>query len=331
MTGATQEMTPDVAPEVERRRRAEDATETRDRGMSNGSGPSASGESERIARGLGWFSVGLGLAQIVAPRAVARVIGVRDDRHRGIMVALGVRELASGLAILTQPRTAGWIWTRVGGDVIDLALLGSAFSSDGSKRGRIAAATAAVAGVTLLDVLTGQELTRHDRGSAEVTKAITVRRTPEEVYGFWRDFRNLPRFMEHLESVQVLSDRRSRWKAKAPAGRTVEWEAEIIEDRPNELIAWRVVGDAAVTHCGSVRFTRAPGGRGTEIQVELSYDPPGGAIGAVIAKIFGEEPGQQVDSDLRRFKQVMETGEVVHSDASVHPGPHPARPSADPL
>jgi uncharacterized membrane protein len=335
---ATQETTADGAPPVEPRRGDGGGAATRDRSIS-GRESGVPADPGRIARSLGWFSVGLGLAEIAAPRAVARMIGVRDDeRHRNTMVALGVRELVSGVGILTQARSSGWLWIRVGGDVMDLALLGSALRSDDSKRGRLAAATAAVVGVTLVDVLTGQELGRrsgarsarpHQDALAEVTKAITVRRTPEEVYTFWRDFQNLPQFMEHLESVQVLSDRRSRWKAKAPARRTVEWDAEIVEDLPNELIGWRVVGDADVTHSGTVRFSAAPGGRGTEIRVQLRYDPPGGVIGIAIAKLLGKEPGQQVDSDLRRFKQVMETGEVVHSDASVHRGPHPARPSAE--
>jgi uncharacterized membrane protein len=307
--------------------------------MSNGRRSGAPDDPERIARALGWFSIGLGLVEVATPGAVARVIGVRaDERHRATMRALGVRELVSGVGILTRPRSSGWLWTRAAGDMMDLAFLGSALTSDESKRGRLAAATAAVAGVTLLDVLTGQELGRRfgtrsrrlrEQGLVEVTKAITIRRTPEEVYGFWRDFRNLPQFMEHLESVEILDDQRSRWKAKAPAGRTVEWEAEIVEDRPNELIGWRVVGQSDVTHSGTVRFTAAPGGRGTEVRVNLRYDPPGGVIGTTIARLFGEEPGQQVDSDLRRFKQVMETGEVARSDASVHRGPHPARPSAE--
>jgi uncharacterized membrane protein len=338
MTEATQEMQADGAPADERQRRAGDGRQVQDRDLGKGRRAGAENEVERIARGLGWFSVGLGVAEIAAPRAVARMIGVRDDdRHRNAVVALGVRELVSGVGILTRPRSAGWLWSRVGGDVVDLALLGSAFRSDDSQRARVAMAAAAVVGVSLLDVVTGRELHRSagggarpaQRGAVDVTKAITVNRTPEEVYGFWRDFENLPRFMEHLVSVQVLSERRSRWKAKAPAGRTVEWESEIIEDRPNELITWRVAEDSEVTHSGTVRFTGAPGGRGTEIRVELRYEPPGGAVGAVIAKLFDEEPGQQVDSDLRRLKQVMETGEVVHSDASVHRGAHPARPSAE--
>ncbi len=337
-TAATQDMKADAAPAVERRRRADARTEMQDRDMGNERRGEASTGSERLARGLGWLSVGLGVAEIAAPRALARMIGVRDDdRLHRTMVALGVRELVSGVGILTRPRSAPWLWSRVGGDVMDLALLGSALRSDDSKRGRVAAATAAVAGLTLLDMVTGRELRRSAAGAArpgrrravDVNKAITVNRSPEEVYAFWRDLQNLPQFMEHLESVQVLSDRRSRWKAKAPAGRTVEWEAEIIEDRPNESISWRVAEDAEVTHSGTVQFTGAPGGRGTEIRVGLRYEPPGGVIGGAIAKLFGEEPGQQVDSDLRRLKQVLETGEVVHSDSSVHRGAHPARPSAE--
>jgi uncharacterized membrane protein len=115
-------------------------------------------------------------------------------------------------------------------------------------------------------------------------------------------------------------------KAKAPAGTSVEWEAETLEDRTNELISWRSLPDAGVPNSGTVRFMEAPGGRGTEVHVELRYQPPGGKIGALVAKLFGEEPQQQVKGDLRRFKQVMETGEIVHSDASIHTGPHPAQP-----
>jgi len=135
--------------------------------------------------------------------------------------------------------------------------------------------------------------------------------------------------MAHLESVEVLDNNRSRWKAKAPAGTTVEWEAETIEDRPNELISWRSLPDASIPNSGSVRFKDAPGNRGTEVHVELQYQPPAGKLGSLIAKLFGEEPEQQIKGDLRRFKQVIETGEIVHSDASIHKGMHPAQPPED--
>jgi uncharacterized membrane protein len=146
--------------------------------------------------------------------------------------------------------------------------------------------------------------------------AITVRHPVEVVYRFWRDFTNLPRFMNHLASVEVTGDGRSHWTANAPAGRTVDWDAEVVEDAPNERIAWRSLEGAQVPNSGAVRFTPAPGGRGTEVRVELSYDPPGGALGKVVAKLFGEEPQQQVTDDLRRLKQVLETGEVVRTEGS---------------
>ena len=295
---------------------------------------------ERRARGLGWFSIGLGLAQIAAPRAVARLIGVRDDdENRNTMFAIGFRELTSGIGILAQPPQPAWTWSRVGGDMMDVALLNRAFRSDENDRTRVGVATAAVLGVTLLDVLTSRQLAQQRREgnldepprAREVTKAITVNRSPDEVYRFWRNFENLPQFMSHLESVRVIDDRRSHWKAKAPAGKSVEWDAQITQDIPGELIAWESLEGADVANAGSVRFANAPGGRGTELVVNMHYDPPAGPLGAVVARLFGEEPGQQVDGDLRRFKQVMETGEVVRSDASIHHGPHPARPSAAPM
>ena len=296
---------------------------------------------DQLARYLGLFSVGLGLTQILAPNSVARAIGFEDDeRNRRTMRALGIREIASGIGLLTRPQPAGFAWSRVAGDAMDLMLLGSALTSPRSDQRRVAAATAAVLGVTALDILAAKTLSddrADDRAqgrsparskSIQVTKAITVNRPPEEAYRFWRNFEQLPQFMAHLESVQIMDDRRSYWRAKAPFGSTVEWSAELVEDRPNELIAWRSMEGADVPNAGQVRFRPAPGGRGTEVTVELKYDPPAGTIGATIAKLFGEEPSIQVDGDLRRFKQVLELGEVVHSDASIHRGMHPARPAA---
>ena len=287
----------------------------------------------RLATGLGWFSVGLGLAQIATPGGLARMIGVRPDaRTRTVMRTVGMREFASGAGILSRPRPAGWVWARLGGDAIDLMLLGRALRSDKAQKSRVAAATAAVIGITALDLLDAQRLRRTSNGSmggttadgvprrtdgaTRVVRALTINRRPEEVYRFWRNFENLPRFMTHLESVQVISERRSHWQAKAPAGRSVEWDAEIAEDRPNELIAWRSLPGADVKNSGSVRFTHAPGGRGTEVRVELQYSPPAGALGALVAKLFGEEPDLQLHDDLRRLKQVLEVGEVVRSEGS---------------
>jgi uncharacterized membrane protein len=144
----------------------------------------------------------------------------------------------------------------------------------------------------------------------KVEKSVTINKSPEELYRFWRRFENLPRFMNHLESVTTTTESRSHWVARAPAGTTVEWDAEVYNEKENELIAWRSLDGADVDNAGSVRFEPATGGRGTTVRVTLRYDPPGGALGAMVAKLFGENPEQQIEEDLRRFKQVMETGEI---------------------
>ena len=142
-----------------------------------------------------------------------------------------------------------------------------------------------------------------------VEKTVSVNAPPEELYAFWRDFTNLPRFMEHLQSVTVLDDKRSHWVTKGPAGTKAEWDAEIINEIPNELIGWRSVDGSQVDNAGSVHFNAT--GRGTEVKVVLRYDPPGGILGATVARLFGEDPAHQVEEELRHFKQIVETGEVA--------------------
>lgn len=141
-----------------------------------------------------------------------------------------------------------------------------------------------------------------------VTRSVTVDRPVAEVYSFWRDFENFPRFMSHLESVKATDSTHSHWVARGPMGATVEWDAEIFNERPNELIAWRSVEGSEIDCAGSVRFRPAPDGRGTEVLVSLNYEPPGGELGASVAWLFGEEPRRQIADDLSRFKQAMEGG-----------------------
>ncbi len=141
--------------------------------------------------------------------------------------------------------------------------------------------------------------------------------------------RNLPAFMSHLEAVAVLDDRHSHWTVRGPAGRLVEWDTEITDDRPNAQIAWRSLPGANVPNSGQVRFLPAPGGRGTEVRVEMQYAPPGGELGATIARLFGQEPRQQVRADLRKLNQVLEAGEVIRSSATIvgtHLFQRPAQP-----
>ena len=149
-----------------------------------------------------------------------------------------------------------------------------------------------------------------DQGT-EVTRSVTIGKPVGELYSYWRNLENLPQIMRHLESVTMMGDGRSHWVAKGPAGSKVEWDAETTEERENERLAWRSLPDADVQNEGEVRFREAPGDRGTEITVSLTYHPPGGALGAAVAKLFGREPYQQIGEDLNRFKQRQETGEVA--------------------
>jgi len=285
---------------------------------SNAQKPSS---EKRLARFLGWFSLALGAPQTLMPGRFARFVGARDDsRTRMLTRAVGVRELAAAAGILSRPRPVTWLWARVAGDVKDLVLLAMAFGRTGARRNRLTAAAGAVAAVTAVDALAAVSMRRSEAETADeptsVKAAITVWCPREEIYAFWHDFQNLPRFMAHLEAVEPAGDGHSHWKAKAPTGGTVDWDAEVVMDLPNELIAWRSLPGADVENAGTVRFQAAPGGAGTEIRLDMEYKPPGGAVGVTLAKLFGEEPRQQVEDDLRRFKQVLEAGEVMRSDGS---------------
>jgi uncharacterized membrane protein len=145
-------------------------------------------------------------------------------------------------------------------------------------------------------------------------ESITISKSAGELFEFWRNFENLPRFMKNLESVQIHDELRSHWIARGPAGKRIQWEAEIINEVPGELIAWRTLSDADVQNAGSVRFVPSRSGRGTEIKVVMDYLPPAGRLGKAIAVILGKDPRQQVKNDLRRLKQLMETGEIATTE-----------------
>ena len=280
--------------------------------------------------GLAWFSVGLGLAGLLAPRQLARLIGADDESEATAWTlrAVGGRELVCGVGLLSGAQPANWAWARLAGDVIDLALIGTALQSKNTRNDRLLVAGAGILGTASLDAYSAWRLQRGSRDVAAegivVQQSITIARPPQEVYAFFRDFENLPRFLSHLDSVRV-DNGHSHWVVKGPLGSNIEWDAEIVEDRPAELIVWRSGPNADVPTQGRVQFRRS--GEDTELEVELRYDPPAGEIGAALAKLFGVAPQQQMSSDLRRLKQVLETGEVLHSDSSIHRGMHPAQPS----
>ncbi|GAA4614702.1 hypothetical protein GCM10023195_64300 [Actinoallomurus liliacearum] len=278
--------------------------------------------ANRLARTLGLASLGLGIAPLTASDVVSRICGVDDSRTGRAMVRLvGVRQLAHAALLLGSRLPGPLVWTRVAGGVLDLTTLGLAASNrTGLRRNRALAVTAGVVGITAVDLYAAvrgirrRDLERVRRSTVQAV--ITVNRPRDEVYRFWHDVENLPEFMIHLVTVRDLGDGRSHWRATGPLGRTLEWEAEIIDDRPNELIAWHVTHGLIAGNSGTVGFTDAPGDRGTEVRVTLHYAPPGGAAAAAFTRLLGEHPDQLVRDDLRRFKQVMETGEVVRSESA---------------
>jgi len=282
---------------------------------------SLSDRQERLmANALGWFSIGLGALEVLAPRQTAQLIGARNC---GVLPWFGWREIAAGIGILSQRRPASWMWGRVAGDVMDLAFLAAEHASGRTDHTRLAVATAAVAGVTMLDLICAERLSERPsvapeampRGSAiHVRRVITINRSAQELYEAWRRLEDLPRYMRHLKSVRETGEGRSHWVAHAPAGMTVEWDAELTADEPARRIQWQSLPGGNVSHRGSVQFEAAPGDRGTQVLVELHYEPTGGVVGASIANLLGESPEFQVQEDLRHFKQIMETGEIVTTE-----------------
>lgn len=216
-----------------------------------------------------------------------------NEVERWVSVILGSALATSGLKMRSLP---GLLLGAVGGTLLYRGATGHC-------------PVYGAMGVSTADESGSQVSVPYGKG-VRVEKAVTINAAAEHLYMFWRNFANLPRFMHNLESVTVHDDKRSHWVAKGPAGSKVDWEAEIINEIPNELIGWRSIEGSQIDNAGSVHFTRAAGNRGTEVRVVLRYDPPAGVVGATISKLLGEDPAMNVQEDLRRLKQLMETGEV---------------------
>jgi uncharacterized membrane protein len=234
----------------------------------------ADGQAGTISKGLGLFSLGLGLAEMAAPRVLARAIGIQPDRRtRLAMRVFGAREIASGLGILAKPNQPIPVWSRVVGDAIDLAFLAWAFRTKRTHTQRIIGAVIAVLGVTAFDAFAGAKLSRGVSPHKPTTKvlAVTINRPLHEVSQRWRE----------------------------------------------------VAGDIAEK--GNVSFKMAPGGRGTEARVEITLPS---RVKRAIGRVLHNDVEQLADGDLRKVKQLIELGEIIHSDASIHRGLHAARPSA---
>lgn len=264
--------------------------------------PSANGRtttrSTSLAQGLGWFSIGLGLAQVAAPRQLARFIGVHDDeRNTSLMRAIGMRELASGFGILSQRNEGAWLWGRVLGDTMDLALLGAALSDESNDRQRTLAAASAVLGVALIDAAVARHRSRD----------------------------------HHREESEALGDDSPRVSWQANGTRHVRKSITI--NKPREDVS-RVLEEATrragMSHLADaeVRLVAGTRPKETEVHVELAYEG-GNRIVALARKARHAGPAEHLDRELRHLKQLAELGDIVHSDSSIHRGMHPARPSTE--
>jgi uncharacterized membrane protein len=202
---------------------------------------------------------------------------------------------------------------------MDLGLLGTASMPGNPKRGRALGALAVVSSIAAIDVAASVRQSRRRREGGEpltggheafVEHSLVVNKPPQECYAYWRDLANLPRFMRMVHSITVQDDRRSHWVVRTPAGGKLEWDSEITTDRPGERITWHSTEGSSITHAGSVRFEPAPGGRGCIVRVLMHYRPPMGRASVGLMKLLGRDPSSETLEDLRRFKQVIETGEI---------------------
>jgi len=218
-----------------------------------------------------------------------------SDVERWASIAAGAGLAAYGLSRL---KSNGWLYAGIGA-----LLLRRGVTAHCDLYDAIGVNTAGVADDT-------RAALRGARG-VNVLESVTIEQPIELLYRFWRNLENLPQFMRHLVSVEKVTDTISHWVARGPAGSLVEWDAEIFNEIPNKLIAWRSLEGSDVVSAGSVNFNPQPGGRGTRVTVHLQYSPPGGKVGAAIAKLFGADAETEIREDLRRFKELVETGDVA--------------------
>lgn len=262
-----------------------------------------------VGVGLGLFSVALGVAELFAPRALARMIGVRQNS--AAIRAVGVREIVSGIGLLAAPRAPVWRWARVAGDLMDLALLGAG----GSDRAKSTKAAIAVLGVTAVDLAAGAAGERHavngDAAPAPIKAVATIDRSPEACYSQWSEPKVLETVMTLVESVRESGDQRTHWTMRL-GNKKLEWESEYTERVEPRRISWRSLPDEPIRTSGSVMFEPAPGGRGTVVRLEMVTPKGGGLLG----KLFGR---MKAKKDLHRFKQFMELGFVPSADGPSGP------------
>jgi uncharacterized membrane protein len=281
--------------------------------------PGVDQQVPRVVEGLAALSLALGALETGAPGLVSRLAGADAGRTSRAVArwVCGARELVVGAGIAGCSSSRPWLRARVTGDVVDLVLLAAVLARRPAERRRAMAALTAVACITAVDV---QAARRTDRGTPvrstplTVRAAVTVNRPVGEIYAFWRDATNLPRFVSRLRGAPELGPGRFHWSVRGRAARTVGQEVELVEDLPDEQITWQVTRITGTgPHVARVRFRPAPGARGTEVHVQLVHLRTSGWIGSSTAALRRATATEELRDDLRRFRQVLETGEVVRS------------------
>jgi uncharacterized membrane protein len=276
----------------------------------------AGASSLTSARSLGILSLALGAGALLMPGGLARLGGL--DPHRRLLPWVGLRELAAGVGLMSSRNPTPWLWSRVVGDGMDLAVILGSLLSGRNPRRLSAGVTAAVVGaITAIDV---RECLRSARSSANsrqgsapdalISASIIVSKTSQECYDFWRDPENMTRISPMVESVTVLDSRTSRWCIRSPLGQRIEWDSKITGEIAGERLSWRSVDGGGLYYAGVIRFERATGDRGTLVSLSAHLRVPGGSAGIGLAKLLGTNPRSEIREDLRRFKQLLETGEI---------------------
>ncbi len=232
---------------------------------------------------------------------------IRHEYHVPNMgTAERIASLIAGALLVSRALTREKSWTGAATGLVGVALLRHGITGFSYTRRAL--------GINTAESDNSRSSVKHESG-VRVDEAITINRPRAEVYRFWRDLSNLSQFMENVESVSAGNGgNRSHWVARGPYGKYIEWDAEIINDKENEVIAWRSLDGADIPNAGSVHFRDLPGGRGTQVNVELQYAPPGGAVGAFVARAFGEDASSQIREDLRRLKTRLEAGVLLSTD-----------------
>ncbi len=265
-------------------------------------------ESEQVARGLGWFSIGLGMVEMFAPRALSRMIGVRY--HPVCMRAFGAREATAGIGILTHPnQPAGWLWARVGGDILDLAALGWAFNTNRRSTAKRMAAVAAVAGVTVLDIICAQGYTKIATDTG-FESSVTIGKSPKELYDLWREPQIMSQVMGNFAEVRKVDEEYMHWVIFGFIGRTFEFDAKSVEQRPGELIRWKSISGSVPPNGGEVWFRPAPGDRGTEVTLRFKLESSANTLHKAASTLMPSIPKMAIRKALMRFKSLAETGEI---------------------